>query len=499
MDPKVTGALARLAHALRQEGGAMLRRLVFDREPRQDVEWPADLPSLDSELRAWFAWRRLEEHDDFLLTSEFEGSGTTHALIAPGGAVELYHRYRRDPTANVRMDEWRPSWVPILSNVFVDCTDGSVWFDATCLLASEPPVRVADSLAEFVDHLARTYVARGASPWRRVRLAQAGHAWAPIELPDPRRLAGLPRGAVLAFRGRRNLRRLCVKLRADTWIAAPSFSTMHDVSGGAPPPEAVEAWLDEVRGELFRVSLFVQRDVEVVRMLVRPAAGVDPASVHCGQIDVWEQEPLGALFERLDVLLRTLPEVHATLHRRPAPPDAIAALETELGRPLLPELRALFAFADGQDGGVGAPSFQHNRRLQGAAEALSTMRLMREIRDREAFPSAFWDDGLVPFMATCNGDNVCVDTAGAYGPVGAIVDYNHEDPEFRTVLHANLTQWLECFVDGLDVGLWKLEGGLVTADHDRVRHVEHVRSTEYPYDVPFAAPPERRRRWRRRE
>jgi hypothetical protein len=69
----------------------------------------------------------------------------------------------------------------------------------------------------------------------------------------------------------------------------------------------------------------------------------------------------------------------------------------------------------------------------------------------EQFGDPYWDRALVAFLDLGTGDHVCVDVSGAYGPDGCVVAFAHERPAAREIHYDSITEWLECFVDGLYV------------------------------------------------
>jgi hypothetical protein len=46
---------------------------------------------------------------------------------------------------------------------------------------------------------------------------------------------------------------------------------------------------------------------------------------------------------------------------------------------------------------------------------------------------------------------------GSMVPPGCVLDFDHNRPSRRKILFDSVTEWLECFVDGLDAGIYVLD------------------------------------------
>ncbi len=104
------------------------------------------------------------------------------------------------------------------------------------------------------------------------------------------------------------------------------------------------------------------------------------------------------------------------------------------------------------------------------------MTQMQVLRDQQ-FGTHYWDNASLPFLDGGNGDHIYLDLGGALANPGAVVDFNHERPATRKVLYGSVTEWLECFVDGLEGGLFTLaEGHLAPRDFFESGDFETVRA-----------------------
>lgn len=480
-------AVERLKWTLARESHRPLRELARA-GPAAEIAWPNDLPALTGPVQLWLAaWSvRTEGQETVFMETDLGPGGVAYRPLYDAGAAAARLRELREE-GRVGAS-W---WVPILEDVFVDMADHDTVWTLAYEHDVERPVRVAEDLAELALLLERRFAARRASPLRRVRIETVGGAFHRAPLPDASTLDTAPEGTALVFRWAPNARRvqrgmLSIELyakRGSSWIRGSGAATRPPMAG-CPTPDEIASAIDRVRHDLYEADLQPIPSDELAKVLtarVHSWGQGEPWGLCEGRVRLWDQPPLSALLARFSLLLRErFPEVAAGLSPPFTKKEDLAALEREIGGPLPAELEALFRFANGQR--EESPTLNNRYRLCSAEEAASTMKRMKDLRDRHGFPRLYWDDGLVPFLETLTGDYLAVDVAGAYGPAGAIVDFNHEDSRFRTVLHDSLTNWLECFVDGLERGLWSVDDNALSCWNrwDEVKALEADRSTGYP-------------------
>ncbi len=360
--------------------------------------------------------------------------------------------------------------VPILggidSGIVYDPRDGALWevtYDEEGL-----PLRVpAPPLTGLLARIADLYEQRRASIWRRTRLAPTDAPWVQLEAAPARKLASLPIGSAIirTFSRPRPLSEISVKLSDEGWFSTPCYHARDAVVDEviAAGCQALRTCLSEGELEPTKASEGVAADI--TRMIGKQCG--EHWQIVQGALRMWVQPSLAALLSRLRPLLAT--RFPAILLRAGAKPEALDAAEQSLGRPLPAELRALFAFADGQERG----SIRWKYRLCSSATSTGQKR----------------KDGVIPFLEDQAGDELGVDSLGSYGPSGAVVHLDHERPETVTVQYENLTTFLECFVDGLEANLYvEWEAGLFpaelvsTGNDSAVRAHDQVRTNgEYPW------------------
>lgn len=428
-----------------REGGSLWRKTIIEGDAAE-VEWPADLPPLTADLMMWFAWR---------------SSGVMESWRSASHAAELY----RTCAANPR---FRSSLVPVLDHHFVDVEDGSVWvryldddgldcFDRTAF---------AD-LSELLASMEDGYAARRCSPWRRFRVERGDEApWTRLDvLPGAAFLARIPvGGALLAGPATSRWPRwqLLLKLAPASWLATP-------FRGPLPFEDRCVDLAAEMLRERFaagddalKADLTDEAMADRLASMMKRWSAKGPVEFHHGVLRMWQQPPVPELLARLE---RALARVAPHVRRAFAPParDAdIAALEVDIGVPLPFDVRALWALADGQ---TASDALYWSYRLVSVADARSTIAMMLSLA-AEQFGQAYWNRAFVPLLDRGNGDYLCVDVAGTYGPEGSIVAFDHEWPERRRIVFGSLTDWLECFVDGLEAGIYVADPNGGVFPHD---------------------------------
>jgi cell wall assembly regulator SMI1 len=472
--------IARLERALTHSGNRRLRTLVLEGVRATELTWPDDLLPLRPEVRTWLTWRELSDPQWLRVPSR--DAEVLCQLLTPLQAAELMHRQE-----NASRD--RPRLIPILGDAGNSCArflcdgaDGSVWEQEYDDEGMPLFLRVANSVFELLGRIAEFYQALRRSHWRRLRVEKCDDPkWASVPRYDAAFLETCARGTVLASSFRLAGRRaswLFIKLDDEQWLE----TGLYGWDGSANDLLNLERGLDGFRAQ------FAEGNVEKIRSSVHLAKslstlvrkwGTQPWTLLAGATRVWQQPTMDALLLRFAAVLKSkFPQI---VLRPGLSSAALVALERAAGRRSVPEdLKALYAFADGQDKG----NLYWKYRFIPTGEIPEQSALQRRLRD-ERFGPQYWDDGLIPCFEDGAGDLLCVDCEGAYGPAGSVVHIDHEQPHVREVRYDSVTQWLECFVDGLEGDLFSWpDGGMFPADsqddfiaaHDRART-----NDEYPW------------------
>lgn len=476
MPERFATSLAKMERTLICEGGLLWRGVLFHARKLsvEELAWPADLPQLSPELATWFAWKK-----------------------GDGGTFETNDEYRN---ARWSEDVWRacadnPAFpralVPVMPGTFVDTRDASVWHTAVDddFFESYAPSGTFSSFADVLDAKEAYYASLRASPWRSLRLDSAGAHLEPCaDVPTAAALEALGKGAsILAiFAGGRFRHGVAfVKLDDARWIETSLIVK-------APfDAYTLDSALHSLRFRQTHDDLHVATTADIVDALTSQKSkygAKGPWEVAVTHLQVWHQPSTATLLERLAAFARErAPSLHGTLLPGASAAE-IEALEAELGSALPPDLRALWQFADGQSGG----SIFWNQTITSVHDARATRKRMMNLGAIQFGPN-YWDAGLVPFLARGNGDHTCVDVAGAYGPAGSVLDFNHEQPGAREILFENVQQWLEHLVEALESGVLLVredegvypEGFLETGEDLRARMHAKVRTLgAYPWTAP---------------
>jgi hypothetical protein len=257
--------------------------------------------------------------------------------------------------------------------------------------ADEP---IADDLPSLIELEVLIHERLPASRVRRLRVQGPLQDWQPCPAPDEALLASCEPGAVLCGVDGRHTS-YALKLADRLWFCDTGLDT--------PPDE--EYLVYDARGAMHKGALSV-----------RPI--LEGESWWRSALRVWSRPPIEQLLQRLGPSL---------------PP------EVDLDPTLPANLRALWQHTGGTDGPLLA-----DRRLLGPSMARAY---------RQHLPR--WD--LLPLLTDQSvdgpelgdsleyGELVCVDTQGAYGPVGALVRWRPGNPDC-SVLHESLEDWLETCV-----------------------------------------------------
>lgn len=431
-------------------------------DPRHPREVPAIAASFSEAARTWLTWREL-------------GDGTTADVAGPDGPMHLEllsfeEAAEQAPAVRARFRD--PSLVPITRTLDDDqhCCDGSggLWL-AT---AAGGLRRVADDLAWLVEGITAELRACATSPWRRWRVgppdAAAWERLAPVVFdrpPDP-----TPAGVVPGTGGEAADHRLLAAMRAapaelDAAVLDAAPEGTHLFLSTRPrkvrtrsgyiksavgwlhgfPSHAGDAGLRTSFGHgHVRVVDAATAAAELGRAIDRATATDAWWALARTRVALWQQPPLAALLARVAA---GSPDPRL---RPPATEAALAAVDAALGAALgvaLPaEVRAMYAFADGQDPGQGGAI--GDRRWLPLAEAHA--RWAAQPRRYSDAPPGTWDDGLVPLLETPTGGDVAVDTTGFHGPIGCLVARELDGRGGRHAVFESVTAWLERVVDGID-------------------------------------------------
>jgi cell wall assembly regulator SMI1 len=472
--------LRRFERTLVREGGSEWREAILGGEAAE-VVWPADLPPLTADLKTWFAWRPASD-----------GGALATSWRSASWAAEAYHWYEVDPS-------FRRSLVPVLRGYVVDVEDGSLWgreldMDTGLDRFVREPFA---NLSEFLASMEAEYAARRRSPCRRFRVDRGdGPKWTLLEgVPDAALLAQMPIGRALRAVGSSSKRRkgrlalkgqFALKIAPTTWLMTSFHPSLLE-------DDYIDDALRMVRygfaagGDTLETDLDDEAAAERLASLMKGWSANGPVDLRSGVVRVWQQPPMSELLGRLDrELTRVAPHVRRAL-ASPARDADIAVLEAELGASLPADLRALWAFAGGQ---TTQDALYWGYRLVSVADARSTIAMMLGLA-ADQFGEAYWHRALVPLLDKGNGDYVCVDVAGAYGPEGCIVDFDHAWPERRQILFDSPTEWLECYVDGLEAGLYVADpdGGIFPHEfletgslYEITRHNDIRTNGRYPWE-----------------
>ncbi len=435
--PDLLALIRTLERELVGEGSPVERQARLAGGAVVEPEWPADLPPLTPELRAWFSWR---ENDP-------ESTWRSAAW-----AVGVYRAQAAEPGAHA-------SRVPVLGHHLIDVRDGALWRadlddDGVRVHAPAPE----ETLPGLLLRMARGLGERRRSPWRRIRLAESAIALTRItDPPTAEALAAAEIGTVMiATIARRTYAWL--KHTPSAWVEVQVLSSI------AIAELSFDLWLDALREALATGTdegKTVYDDAGAAAALARRVtrARGQPVDLRLGDAVIWEQPPLEELLARLGPALERVSPVARRALLPPAREAELAALEVQLGAPLPDDVRALWRTFGGQR--EPASLYGHARLLSPAEAARSgaTMRALAvESFDVPGGPG-YWEQGLLPLLDRGTGDVWCVDVTGAYGPPGGLWDFDHERPAHRTIHFASVAEWLECFVEGLEEDLYVAEEG----------------------------------------
>jgi cell wall assembly regulator SMI1 len=430
--------LYQLEHTLVCEGGTGWRSHLLGGSVGK-VDWPLEFPKLSEELHEWFAWQSAEEN-----ASTFAVSWRSAAW-----AARQYRVYADS-------SNFRPSLIPVYDEYLINVEDGSVWEhkinddgDDIFDLSSIP------DLSGLLVSIEARYAKRITSPWRSFRVDRVeGHSWYCLEVvPDMETLSAMATGTwLLVMPSERSwlMGQVVLKIASTTWMAMPIRMAVPfmDKSVGYLLETIRESF---ARGDdLYQQEMTHQQCADLLVWKVKRGQTKGALKLYQGVVRVWKQPAMSELIERLDSeLMRVAPQVHATLSP-PARDDEIAAMELELGMALPADLCALWSYANGQTEHI---ALYWRYRLVSIAEARATSTMMQQLA-ADQMGKEYWDHSMVPLFDKGNGDMLYVDVAGVLGPQGCLIDFDHEWPERRQIVFGNLREWLECFVDGIQSGVY---------------------------------------------
>lgn len=456
--PSIDEAIARLERTLVREGSSREQSLVLE-EPPHDAPWPADV-DVHADARAWLSWRAVPWPSFLLLPSEGTETTFEHRLLANVGD-EPWNRLR-----DSALGAGRPELVPISEDLLSDSGDGSVWsavWNDDGVLTFE---RIADSLPELLVRIERRYAALASSPWRGMRIAPTTTGLRVARCFDAVDLSKFPLGTLLVTRfdaAKRFARRGTVSLKVgpDRW----TYGANREWSGGALDDEIVERWADAVRSEFAAGHPHLMSNERQAKLLATESSKPG-GTVHIGEWRLWARPRFDELLTRLRRALARMPELQVTLNP-PATDAQLAEVERALDMKLPDDVRTFYTFANGQR--ERSPSLYWRYHWQPLESALASRSIWQQLRDEQFGPEC-WDDGSLPFLDKGDGDLIYLDLRGAVANAGAVVDLNHERPATREILFGSVAEWLECFVDGLESDLYRLDDGGVFPFSHHTRH-----------------------------
>jgi cell wall assembly regulator SMI1 len=470
------------------EGEASERELAANTPRNTAFTWPDDAPALHESLRGWFRWRNIEASERLpslscVLPHPERQVVWTHLLSPDEALAGWRERSPHQPEALMEVMRW----------LYVHLVDGSVWNALEPEEDSAPPkfVRVADSLLQMVEATTQHYAARAGSPWRALRFDTTSEPLTDISAPDASRLAAMPAGTAIIQRRRRTYsssgrayhRALVgVCIGDDRWL-------VHDGSNPSVSEDFLIAHrLNEFRADCYRAAPHCLTTAEFSRQLQTHNDRTGTSELlgfAQGTVRVWRQAELSSVLERFrDVMAALFPGIASSL-RGPASQQAVQQLEASIGLPLPAELKGLLSWADGQE--PDSMPFRMSMRLLPAAEMEAAAHFMRQLQRDGMLQPFWWDEGFLPFGANGNGDYLCLDLRGVYGPKGCVLEFLHDDRQ-RRIEAESLSQWLEAFVDGLEAGHWDLEDERVMPRFwDGVKDFERLRTPGFPRKLPCDA------------
>ncbi len=166
------------------------------------------------------------------------------------------------------------------------------------------------------------------------------------------------------------------------------------------------------------------------------------------------ERSMSELLEAMDAWFGTHRPDYATRLAAGASDGELDALAAALGVTLAPDLRALFAWHNGEKD-TYEDSFHYVFRLISLAECQENHAVLAELADAGEFElDDWWHPGWIPFLDNGAGDMFCVDLDGAFGGVpGQVLQFWH-DSEERTILAPSLASWIAAFLGGLEADMW---------------------------------------------
>lgn len=209
------------------------------------------------------------------------------------------------------------------------------------------------------------------------------------------------------------------------------------------------------------------------RSTTKPLATPEAASASAEKLI---REKLTAGYQRVltpvERMEQALPKFESWLRRvrpnylaqlRPGRVEFDSATEA-LGRPLPPELRALYAWRDGDPSGDGClVPWRVFRSLDEAVarwRQLSAMADAGEWAERGVQPPGVWSRKWFPVLGWDNGRELCVDLEGSYrGPAGRVIEVWLKDRD-RDVVAPDLGAWVDVLATFLDIGYQESGGDI---------------------------------------
>jgi cell wall assembly regulator SMI1 len=448
---RIVEAITKLEQSLIRYGDVSERELVLDGKRNESLHWPADGPAAHPDARTWLAWRELSMLSPML---RMPGKLRYAELVKVGGGYW-------NECMELIVQLGRPTLIPVLGELFCDGIDGSIWAATRDDNGWSGFEQFDKNLATVLAGIAIHYAELSRAPWRRQRigLPVEGVVFRPTDRYNEAELEHVCSGTtfISTFTTSRRFAvngSVWVKLGDNQWVT----TTTRNWKRGETSDDDVRSLLS-----LLRLSLdHYQSDTHAAERRLHAEANKPGGAVDVGVFRVWKQPTFETILAGLDSALEQFPNIYESL-REGASDAELDATEDVLGYALPPEVRALYGWSDGQAEDLCGPTFYWRYRLCSLQQSLANARSLRALRAQ--FGAEYWPNSALPFLQRGNSDCIYVDLGGDVGPVGCVVDFNHEQPAIRKVLYGSVTEWLECFVDGLEDDLFVMwENGLFPRD-----------------------------------
>lgn len=144
---------------------------------------------------------------------------------------------------------------------------------------------------------------------------------------------------------------------------------------------------------------------------------------------------------KLDELIKTKRGAFYTALNEPLPEIAVAQLEAEYNVQLSADVRALYAWKNGQRDDV-SDSFVNNSMFLPLEEALSAAQELTGMIGADFEEENWWNEGWLPLFHNGGGDYICYDRNGTFtGEPGQLIEFWHADAD-RNVIAPDLESFI---------------------------------------------------------